>query len=150
MHDNEYLQSNQNWALAEAKCGLGGGRLVYGFICQYEPVIANHSLSLSLTGEKLNFNAFQVWYKYQATTNETLLANWTHRRMTGFRLSWRIENPSVLSVSVTEPGKSIQTPMFRGTFDPEYFKQDHTYIATLEFPDDLTAKVGNGSLTMFG
>ena len=38
--------------------------------------------------------------------------------------------------------------MFGGTFDPEYFKRDHTYIAALEFPDDLTTQVGNGSLTV--
>ena len=68
--------------------------------------------------------------------------------MTGFRLSWRIENPSTLFASVTEPGRSIQTPMFGGTFDPEYFKRDHTYIATLEFPDDLKEQVGTGFLTI--
>ena len=148
MQDNEYLQSNQSWTLAEAQCGLGGGRLVYGFICQYDPAKANHSLSLSLTREKLNFHAFQVWYKFRAPTNLTLLNDWTQRRMTGFKLSWRIENPSTLSASVSEPGMRVQTPMFGGTFDPEYFERDHTYIATLEFPDDLTERVGNGSLTI--
>ena len=147
MQDNEYIDSSQGWAWAEVKCALGGGRLTYGFICQYDPVQANHTLSLSLTGENLNFHAFQVWYRYRANY-ETLFDNGTFSQMTGFRLSWRIENPSVFSGSVTEPGKSIQTPMFKGTFDPEYFKRERTYIATLELPDDLTAQVGNGSLTI--
>ena len=98
--ENEYMEdSNLSWALAEAKCSLGGGRLSYGFICHYDPLKTDHSLSLSLTREELNFH-FQVWYKYRTTTNQALLDNWTQKGMTGFRLSWRIENPVVASSSI--------------------------------------------------
>ena len=61
--------------------------------------------------------------------------------MTGFRLSWRIENENPpLIATISEVGRSIQTP---GLGDSIVKPADHKYKAILKIPDDLPQKNKN-------
>ena len=80
----------------------------------------------------MTFNSFHVWYKYKAASQQ-LLDSWKEKRMTGFKLSWRIENPTVKWItSISEVGRSIQTPSLDATFvKPIEESSDHIYNAVL-------------------
>ena len=47
--------------------------------------------SLNFTKAELGLRSFQVWYRFQAA-NLTLLRSWKDKRMTGFKLSWCVED----------------------------------------------------------
>ena len=47
--------------------------------------------SLNFTKAELGLRSFQVWYRYQAA-NLTTLRSWKDKRMTGFKLSWYVED----------------------------------------------------------
>ena len=72
-------------------------------------------MSLTNTKDQLNFSNFLVYYKYKAASKQ-LLNNWKDKRMTGFRLSWRIENPPLIA-NISEVGRNIKTPHFGDTHD---------------------------------
>merc|ERR1711963_865822 len=68
--------------------------------------------------------------------------------MTGFRFSWRIENPTVMwSSSLSKVGRSLQTPrlgeLLLSSADES---SDHTYTVALAIPEDFPKEIGNGSL----
>ena len=69
--------------------------------------------------------------------------------MTGFKLSWRIENenpPRLLIATISEVGRSVQTP---GLGDSSLVKPvDLKYKAILTKPEDLPQKFGKGSLVI--
>ena len=69
--------------------------------------------------------------------------------MTGFKLSWKIENenpPRLLIATISEVGRSLQTP---GLGDSSLVKPvDLKYKAILTKPEDLPQKFGKGSLVI--
>ena len=104
------------------------------FICTATTEILQGSTQTRLEFKKdqLNFPSFHVWYKHRVDSKEM---DWKVKRMTGLRLSWRIENPTLVATTSTL-GKSFLSPGF-GSFK-----------AVLQFPDNLTEQVGNGSLVI--
>ena len=60
--------------------------------------------------------------------------------MTGFRLSWRIEHPTLIAAaSISELGRSIQTPPLGGT--PIETSSDHVYEAVLMVTDNFLKEI---------
>ena len=54
--------------------------------------------------DKLNFPVLYVSYEYKAASQQ-LLDSWKDKRMTGLRLSWRVESPTVTwTTSISEVG----------------------------------------------
>ena len=89
----------------------------YPFVCRLPANQVNTStLRLEYKRDQLDFSSFQVWYKYRTTNkNERLLKSWKDNRMTGFKLSWNIENkdpPIHMEMSTGEVGSSFTTPGF--------------------------------------
>ena len=64
--------------------------------------------------DQLTFSSFHVWYKFKAASQQ-LLNSWEGKRMTGFRLSWRIDPPSVENVPSPDDASQsvIQTPKYK-------------------------------------
>ena len=79
-----------------------------------------------------------------------MLDSWPDKRMTGARVSWRIENktPTNLEVIVEELGRKIQTPYMEKEFDMTYYQADHSYQASLLFPESLVEKLAGGLLVV--
>ena len=106
-------------------------------------------MNLAHTKEQVNFSHFSVWYKYK-TASQKLLDSWKDKRTTGFRLSWRIENPTLKwTTSISEVGKSIKSPL-RGDSYAEAFdaSSDLVYKAILTLPKDLQQQMRNESLVI--
>ena len=82
----------------------------------------------------MTFNSFHVWYKYKAASQQ-LLDSWKEKRMTGFKLSWRIENenpPRLLIATISKVGRSVQTPGLGDSLvEPVDHKSRCTVIRTL-------------------
>ena len=97
------------------------------FICQ-----SKKSITLSYTKDELDFSSISVWYKYKAASQE-LLDSWKDKRMTGFRFSWKIENPKMTWTSnINEVGRSIKTHMLDNN------RLDYVIKTTLTLPRDLS------------
>ena len=85
-------------------------------------------MKLAYTKDQLNFTSFHVWYTYKAASQQ-LLDSWKDKRMTGFRLSWRIQYEHLpLIASTNQVGRSIQTPGLGNIMDA---KADKMYKAIL-------------------
>ena len=120
----------------------------YRFICQKTKTLkGKKTMNLAHTKDQLNFSSFHVWYKYKAASQQ-LLDSWKDKRTTGFKLSWRVENPTLTwTTSIDEVGKSIQTPLLGDTFvDAFYASSNQVYKAILALPKDLEQEMGNNSL----
>ena len=120
----------------------------FPFICQVEhgALRGQTTVNLVYTKEQLGFSSFHVWYKYRAASKQ-LLESWKEQRMTGFKLSWRIENENPpLIATISEVGRSLQTPGLGGSSLVE--PVDHKYKAVLTIPEDFPQKIGNGSLVI--
>ena len=67
--------------------------------------------------------------------------------MTGFKLSWRIEN-SPLIANISEVGRRIQTPGLGGIFDEgaAYSTSEQVFLAVLNLPNDVKEKMESGTL----
>ena len=48
--------------------------------------------TIELTKDELNSTQFEVWYRYKATQRDLLSSLKRKQKMTGFKLSWQIEN----------------------------------------------------------
>ena len=107
------------------------------------------TVHLAYSKDQLNFPSFKMLYRYTAASQQ-LLDNWEEKRITGFRLSWRIENPTVKwTTSISEVGRSIQTPRLGDAFDkPVDESSDHIYKAVLTMPGHFQENIGNGSLVI--
>ena len=92
---------------------------------------------MTYTKDQLTFPYLQVWYKYKAA-NQSLDA-WKDKRMTGFRLSWRIGNPT-LYLSTTESDCVVETP--------NDSMSNQTYNATLHIPTEFAGKMGDENLVV--
>ena len=84
------------------------------FICQ-RVLKGKREVKIVYNEDQLNFPVLYVSYKYKATSQQ-LLDSWKDKRMTGLRLSWRVESPTLTwTTSISEVGRSIQTPQFEGS-----------------------------------
>ena len=123
----------------------------YAFICQveYKPQQRNEKLTLKYNKDQLTFTSFHVWYNYK-TVSQQWLDSLQDKRMTGFKLSWRIENPAlVFTTTISEIGRSIQTPRLgESQVIPADALSDHVYKVTLMLPEDIQQQVGDGSLVI--
>ena len=65
------------------------------FVCQieYRSVRKNKTVNLELKKEELNPFNIHVRHNYTAA-NQQMLDTWEKKNMTGFRLTWRIQNPT--------------------------------------------------------
>ena len=99
--------------------------------------------------EHLDFHSFEVRYQYRHTSSD-LFESWVDKRMTGFRLSWVLENTNPqLEIATSEIGRRIQTPGLEGdSFDEQFYTQDQAYMASLLISDQLVESVGNGTLVV--
>ena len=120
------------------------------FICQLDPsqLHEGKNLTLEYTHSYLFSPYFQLWYRYKAVSQE-VLDSWEDKRITGFRLSWRIDKryPD-LELTTSEVGQTVQTPGLGDSWDGEFYKDSHTYTCTLLFPGNLAELVGDGSLVI--
>ena len=86
------------------------------------------------------------YWSYKAASQE-LFEFLGNKRMTGFRLNWRIKNPPQIIVS-TEAGGCIKSskPLVLEPPSTNFFYEiSHFYQDTLILSDDLIQLVGNGS-----
>ena len=69
--------------------------------------------------------------------------------MTGFELSWdiQLQNPP-MNLETEEVGLVMETPGFRGPYQPDFYENGQTYQATLKVPKNLADQMGNGSLVI--
>ena len=104
------------------------------FVCEKVKVLkGGETFSLSYSRDEMTFPSFQLWYNYKAASPQ-LLDSWKDKRMTGFRLSWKIEKPTMIwTTSISEVGRSIQTP---GLVHKE-MSSGYLYKATLLLPKDF-------------
>ena len=104
------------------------------------------NLTLTYSKDKLT-GELQVMYsyKYDASSNK-LLDSWLEKRMTGFKMSWRIENIRLpLETTIKDVGRSVQTPGFGGGIIEEaFYLSDQSYTSTLLLP--TTEKVSKWAL----
>ena len=102
---------------------------------------------MTYTKDQLDFTTFHVWYKLAAVSLE-MLSRLKDERMTGFKMSWSIKNPTLIA-NISEVGRGIQTPGFAGTLEVGGggdAERENKVILTL--PEGFIRKVGNGSLVI--
>ena len=121
----------------------------YPFICHSPPdrvLRGKNNLTLKFTKEELLFTSVTVGYHYRA--NKGLLDSWKDKRMTGFQMNWRIENPQLV-MPTSDIGRSLHTPGFGGdNFDESFYKGGRDYKTTLNIPDTMLDIMGNGTLVI--
>ena len=107
-------------------------------------------MKLVYNKDQLKFPRLFVSYKYKAPSQQ-LLDSWKDKRMTGMRLSWRVENENPpLIASISEVGRSIQTPHLGETLDEASSDRSlgHVYKAILTPPKDLVQQMESQSLVI--
>ena len=119
------------------------------FICQVDYTSLNrttNNLQLTFKRDQLNVTSFHVWYKAKGASQQ-LLNKWQDKKMTGFKLSWRIENPPLIA-NISEVGRSIKTPGLGGPFDEgaAYSTSEQVFLAVLNLPNDIKEKMESGTL----
>ena len=113
------------------------------YVCQTNHIAikGNTSRFLRYSKEQLvSIPTFEVWYHYKYNSKK-LSETTNNKKITGFQLSWKIENP-LLKLTSTEIGRSIETPGLGLS------SANNIYKITLLFPSDLVEQVGNGSLVI--
>ena len=120
------------------------------FICQRnKTLIAEKGMNLTFVKDQLNFFSFHVWYTDKASSQQ-LLDKMEVSRFAGFKLSWNMENESVMwSSSISEVGRSLQTPQLgKNLVKAADASVDHIYKVDLTVTDDFQAEMGNGTLVI--
>ena len=118
------------------------------FICQVgrTNLSGKTSLRLTYTKDEPTFSFFHVQYSYTQTHSEQQ-TSWNERQVTGFKLSWKIQNKNPpLYLETEEVGSVTETLLFKGPYQPEFYKNDHSYVVTLKVPENLSDQIGKGSL----
>ena len=102
---------------------IDGGQWAYkpcnkhqDYVCQYKThkISGTTSLSLRFEKEKIHFTSFNMFYNYE-NINSDKLYSWIDKRMTGFQITWSIENQyPPMKMTTNEVGKSVQTPSIAG------------------------------------
>ena len=99
------------------------------------------TISVLYSKDQLNFPNFVVQYKYKFASQQ-LLDSWKDRKMTGFKFSWKIENPPLVA-NIVELGRSIQTPQLG---DPSDESLNRVYKAILTPSKDVLEQIENETL----
>ena len=70
----------------------------WSFICQQASPSLRGQEKVDLIYKKvqLTFSSFHVWYQFKAASQQ-VLDSWEDKRMTGFKLTWRIEKPTLMA-----------------------------------------------------
>ena len=125
--------------------------LQYPFVCQSGKtnITGRTELRLTYTREELSFTSFFVEYVYSPTYSEHHLS-WKNTSMTGFRLSWVIQNENPpMSLETQEIGSVVESPGFKDpAYQSSFYENDHIYEAILKAPLNLADKIGDGSLAV--
>ena len=81
--------------------------LTHAFICQLaSPALrGKEKIDLIYKKDQLTLSSFHVWYQFKAASPQ-VLDSWEDKRMTGFKLTWRIEKPTLMANN-TEVARSI-------------------------------------------
>ena len=117
----------------------------YQFICQKNNILkGKKAMSLVYSQDRLSFSSFLVWYKYKAVSQQ-FLDSLKDKRMTGLRLSWRIEN-MILTASIGEVGRSVETPYLSDALAKT--SQSIMFKVALAPPNDLIQEMTNSSLVI--
>ena len=116
---------------------------IYQFICQQTKVSnGDKRITLTYTKDDLSFSAFHAWYKYKAVSQH-FLDSQKDKLMTGLRLTWRIENPTMTwTTNISEFGRSIHSPQRGGILSDRRFK------AILTPPKEISNQMINASLVI--
>ena len=122
----------------------------FSFVCEVEHLSVKKNktvVSLKYNKNQLSFTSFHVYYRYKAASKQ-MLDSWKNKRMTGLKLSWRIQNENPpLMAQISEVGRSIQTPSdsFVKPIDESSYL---IYKAVLTIPEDLPARMEDGRLAI--
>ena len=76
----------------------------FNFLCQFPPtrvLAGSQSLTLEYMKQDLTFPFINILYRYKA--NQQLLASWEDKRMTGFKLSWFLQDNNGSSLTEIQP-----------------------------------------------
>ena len=126
----------------------------YAFVCQagQTKLSGRKSLRLTYTKEELTFSYFLVQYSYFPNKSRNVIP-WKDKGMTGFKLSWEIQNPSPpMRLETDDVGSVITTPGIEKEYQSDFdekdriYEEDRLYEATLKVPQSLLEPTGNGSL----
>ena len=120
----------------------------FSFICQAgrTNLFGKTSLRLTYTKDELPFSTFLAQYSYVLYDHQP---SWNEMQMTGFKLRWEIQNKNPpMNLETEEVGIVIETPEFRGSYQPGVYDNDHIFEATLKVPQNLSDQIGNGSLVI--
>ena len=150
---------NSTWSYDKRHSDYGGDCVYFGwsgywhqsscgdifyFICQKTNILKGKTAeSVTYSRDQLNFSNFIVHYKFKAASQQ-LLDSWKEKRMTGFRLSWKINNPPLIA-NISEVGRSIQTPGYK---DSALAPLEGIYKAILIPPKDLSKELINQTLVI--
>ena len=117
------------------------------FVCQKARNLRSKKILRLAYTKDLSFTKFLLLYKYKSA-NKKLLDSLKNKRMTGFRLSWRIENPyPPLTANINEVGRSIKTPNHGDKLDKiSDASNTYTYRAILTPSKDLLKQMKNRNL----
>ena len=118
------------------------------FICQEYLKKVTGTVSFRYAKKDLSFDKVQLFYHYKFT-NQSLLESWDNKRMTGFKVIWKIWKCSEdLEIFTEELGRNIQTPLLGEQLNENFLGIDHTFKSTLRFPENISELVGSGSLVI--
>jgi hypothetical protein len=90
------------------------------FLCQMlDYNFASPSQTFTYTQDQLTFSYFEVQYLYYVSSQE-LMDSWEHKRMTGFRLSWFLQDNNGSRLSDMMPDLSQSWIPTKEPVDPKY------------------------------
>ena len=99
------------------------------FVCQHH---SGHLRGSTIkrfvyTKENMPIPSFQVWHKYKKVSQERL-DSWKEKRMTGFRISWKVDKPNSETTKTDTNEGSGQKP---DTKEPQYLDQNLRQLVML-------------------
>ena len=110
---------------------------IFAFICQStSPVVVkeNSSLTFEFSQEQLTFGSFTVEYRY--TLNHNLLGSSEDKRMTGFRLSWFVQNRNQSRLTGRKPDMPANWKPVAEV--PKYLEQNLVNMVNIAAGNELT------------
>ena len=124
---------------------------LFSWVCRIKGhKVKASTIRLEYTKEQLSFSSFQVWYSLKAA-NKNLLDSWKEKRMTGFMLSWHIQNehpPIYMELTTKGLGSSLVTPGFGDDLEEDFYNANKKFNATVIITDDLLEQIGKGKLVV--
>ena len=150
-YQNWAISNPQYWANARGQCTTySGGNWIdddcdnyWPFICATNKQMMSGNHTFILEKASLVFPFFQFWWK-PTPNNQS-------RQISGFQISWKIENgslPDVKELVSRDLSGSVTTPGFGLIAPPEFYKERHEYTAVIELPYNITDVLGNGTFVV--